>query len=646
MSTIRSVWGWLRGGGKRRAPGHVPKARPRPARSRLSLEPLEDRSLPSVTLFPIPTANSQPEGITRGPDGNLYFAEIHAIGRITPGGQITEFRQGLAPDSEPVEITAGPDGNVWFTEGVTDRIGRITPAGVITEFAVPGTGGRQVFVDGITAGPDGNLWFTEQGGAIGRITPTGIVAVFPTNSVGTLPSQPSLISAGPDGNLWWTDTAGFVGRITPTGVITKFAAGITDPINSEPFGITAGPDGNMWFTESGTDRIGRITPAGVITEFSTGLTTNSVPAQIVAAPDGNLWFAEVGLGQLGRITTAGVVTEFSAAFPAGSAPGEIAVGPDGNIWFTQLGGNQIGRFDLPGTPPPAQGGPTTAALQSSLTAAVVGQAETLTATVTSPGGAPTGSVTFLDGNAVLGTAPVNADGQAKLTVALGVGAHTLTASFAGTGGFTGSVSPATAVTVNRAATGIALGSSLNAAVAGQAVTFTAAVFPVAPGGGTPTGTVTFKDGAAVLGTVAIGPTGVAQFTTSFATAGGHAITAVYSGDPNFVDSSQTIIEQVNAPATHKATATALLASANPVAAWQAVTFTATVRDPAGTGTPTGTVTFFLGSVAVATVQLDANGQAHLTGFFTGKGTFTLAAVYNGDAIFATSSSQSLIEQVI
>src|SRR5262249_30671121 len=158
--------------------------------------------------------------------------------------------------------------------------------------------------------------------------------------------------------------------------------------------------------ESGTDRIGRITPAGVITEFATGITAHSVPAQIVAGPDGNLWFSEVGLGQLGRITTAGAVTEFSAAFPAGSAPGEIAVGPDGKIWFTQLGGTQMGRFDLRGTPPLAQGGPTAAALQSSLATAVVGQAETLTATVTSQGGVPTGTVTFKEGNTVLGTAPV------------------------------------------------------------------------------------------------------------------------------------------------------------------------------------------------------------------------------------------------
>jgi virginiamycin B lyase len=191
----------LRGGERRRAS----TARPRPANSWLSLESLDDRSLPSVTQFPIPTPGAEPIGITRGPDGNLWFAELHAIGRITPAGVVTEYSQGLSSDSEPVEIAAGPDGNLWFTEGSSDRIGRITPAGVITEFTIPNTGGRQVFVDGITAGPDGNMWFTEQAGAIGRITPAGIVTVFPTNVAGSSFSEPSLITAGRDGNLWWAD---------------------------------------------------------------------------------------------------------------------------------------------------------------------------------------------------------------------------------------------------------------------------------------------------------------------------------------------------------------------------------------------------------------------------------------------------------
>src|SRR5262249_50879686 len=89
----------------------------------------------------------------------------------------------------------------------------------------------------------------------------------------------------------------------------------------------------------------------------------------------------------------------------------------------------------------------------------------------------------------------------------------------------------------------------------QAVTFTATVAAVAPGAGTPTGTVTFKDGTVVLGTFAVGPDGTATFTTSFATAGGHVITAVYNGDANFAGSSQALTEQVNAAATPGVTAT-------------------------------------------------------------------------------------------
>src|SRR5262249_44061076 len=161
---------------------------------------------------------------------------------------------------------------------------------------------------------------------------------------------------------------------------------------------------------------------------------------------------------------------------------------------------------------------------------------------------------------------------------------------------------------NPAATTVALRSSVNPAVTGQAVTFTATVAAVAPGAGTPTGTVTFKDGNGVLGTVAVGTGGAATFTTSFAVAGGHAITALYSGDAAFVGSSQAFTEQVNAP-TRKGTTTSLLASANPAVVGRAVTFTATVRDPSGTGTPTGTVTFFVGNTVVARVTLDAKGQA-------------------------------------
>ncbi|MCJ7670457.1 MAG: hypothetical protein MUP67_00200, partial [Acidimicrobiia bacterium] len=110
------------------------------------------------------TPGASRQGITAGPDGNLWFISNFGtlIGRITPTGEITELSSGL-PDfggsSGPADLTAGPAGNLWFTDRAQTRIGRITPTGEVTEFSAGIT--PESGLDSITAGPDGNLWFTE-----------------------------------------------------------------------------------------------------------------------------------------------------------------------------------------------------------------------------------------------------------------------------------------------------------------------------------------------------------------------------------------------------------------------------------------------------------------------------------------------------
>ena len=43
-------------------------------------------------------------------------------------GVVTQFSAGITPNSQPQEITAGPDGNLWFTDvGTTAAIGMINP---------------------------------------------------------------------------------------------------------------------------------------------------------------------------------------------------------------------------------------------------------------------------------------------------------------------------------------------------------------------------------------------------------------------------------------------------------------------------------------------------------------------------------------
>src|SRR5258708_19006254 len=85
---------------------------------------------------------------------------------------------------------------------------------------------------------------------------------------------------------------------------------------------------------------------------------------------------------------------------------------------------------------------------------------------------------------------------------------------------------------NKADTTTTVTSSQNPSTLGQPVTFTATVSAVAPGSGTPTGTVTFLDGGSPIGTGTLSG-GVATFTTSALAQGNHTITTSYGGDGNF-----------------------------------------------------------------------------------------------------------------
>ena len=86
--------------------------------------------------------------------------------------------------------------------------------------------------------------------------------------------------------------------------------------------------------------------------------------------------------------------------------------------------------------------------------------------------------------------------------------------------------------------------SLNPAVAGNTITFTAQVQANGPGAGTPTGSITFKDITTILGAATLNGTGLATFTTSALVVGTHAISASYAGDTNFLSSFSPDIAEV------------------------------------------------------------------------------------------------------
>lgn len=258
-------------------------------------------STASGSMFSIPSLSGPAAGVAVA-GGYAWLTEPGAnrIARVDAFGFVTEF--SLPGGAKPEGITAGPDGNVWFTEaGGRGAIAMISPAGAVTPYTAGLTINSQP--TGITTGPDGNLWFTELGnkGRIGKITPSGVITEYAAGL--TTNSQPTEVAAGPDGNVWFTETAnpGRIGKITPSGTITEYSTGLT--ANRQPTGITAGPGGALWFTEAGNPgAIGWITPQGLISQVTTP-SINSQPDAIAQASNGGLWFTEDGNhGKLGELT--------------------------------------------------------------------------------------------------------------------------------------------------------------------------------------------------------------------------------------------------------------------------------------------------------------------------------------------------------
>lgn len=326
-----------------RRPGNPAAA----SRRRLALETLEDRSLLAsiVELATLPTANAAPTGITRSPDGSVWFTQKNAnkLGRISAAGALTEYAIPTA-NSAPEQITASPNGYVWFTERSGRKIGRIHQSGgAIAEFRLPGYGESPT---AITTRPDGTVWFAsvEQPSVarLGRISAAGVITKLPSANTSAVITD---LEGGPDGHLWvtrvsaqWGDS---VSRVNTSGSGSwthyKLTAG------SSPQSITVGPDNKLWFTEKNANKVGTMTTAGALTEFALG--PNRGPQEIVTGPDGALWFTEKAGNAIGRITTAGAVTEYAVP-TGGSQPHAILFGPDANLWFTEQNGNRIGKVVL------------------------------------------------------------------------------------------------------------------------------------------------------------------------------------------------------------------------------------------------------------------------------------------------------------
>jgi sugar lactone lactonase YvrE len=294
--------------------------------------------------------------------------------------------------------------------------------------------------------------------------------------------------------------------------------------------------------------------------------------------------------------------------------------------------------------------PTSMTLVSGSNPGVYTQPITFTATIASDNAAPTGTITFQNGTTVIGSAPIiangaTASGTATLTLSnLPLGNSSIVATYAGDTNHLNSQSNTIGQQVLQAAS-VVVTSSNPSSVAETNVVFTADVAGVRDL--LPTGTVTFKDGAAVLGTSAVSAaagtaaaTGVASFPISTLSPGAHSIVASYSGDTNYQPGNSPAFTQTVIVAN---TSVSLASSSNPATFGTALTFTSNVTGTGGS--VTGTVTFMDGNTAIGKVAINGSGAATLTTTTLAPGQHTITAVYSGDANNQPNTSSVLQQQV-
>ena len=507
-------------------------------------------------------------------------------------------------------ITAAYSGDVNFHAGSASLI-QFVHAGAsttrVTSSVNPSTPGQSVTftatVSGASGTPTGQVTFQDG---------TTVLAQAPVNSSGVVSFTTANLAAGSH-----TVTATYASDTNFAASSGSVVQSVQTGANSTTTTVSSSPNPSVFgqlvtFTSTTTSSSG--TPAGTVT-FTEGTTVWA--SNVAVDSSGHASFSTSGLA-VGSHT-------ITAAFTGASG------------WSNSSGS---------GAPQVVNTAATSVTLGSSANPSVYGQTVTLTATVTatSPGsGVPTGTVTFKNGSSTLGSGNLNGSGVATLnTSTLGAGSASLTAVYGGSASFSGSTSPVLNQTINMDGTSTALTSSPNPSSLNQSVTFTATVTANAPGSGVPTGTVTFKNGGATLGTGTLNSSGVAMFSTSALPLGPNSITASYGGDTNFSGSASGALTQT---VNNNGTVTAVTSSANPSVFSQSVTFTATVTAPSGSGTPTGSVTFKNGSTTLGTSSVGANGQATLGISTLAVGAASITATYSGDANFTGSTSGTLTQTV-
>ncbi|WP_198152082.1 Ig-like domain repeat protein [Granulicella tundricola] len=445
------------------------------------------------------------------------------------------------------------------------------------------------------------------------------------------------------------------GTATGSTTFTLNAAGtITFKVNCFPSDQNFTCDG----TQQTTTQVAHVTPVVTLTLNPSVLTTgtpttlNAVVATTGGiAPTGNVQFFDNG-------TQLGTGNAPNATLPNITlAPGTVH-----SLYATYVGDDNYNLANSNTVTPTVSSVATTTNVTVNPTAPVFGQALMLNVTVVPTavinGTQPTGTLTIAGAGTTF-TAPVTGGTATVKLPALPIGNYTVTTAYGGdtvyaasTGNpvtftvgatvgalmtdlqppsFTTNSTSTLTVTVTLPNNGqLPAGSTFQASILTIGSAVSTGIFTINNGGNTGTGQVIIPAPIAGSYTLQITCPNNASFTC---TAANIAITSTSTSGP--------------APSKGLATTTTLAAVPNPPVAGQSVALTATVQAPTlGSTAISGTVTFYDGLTPLsgAVIVTVANNIATATtnATLSTSPNHTLTAIYSGDTVYATSTSNGIV----
>jgi hypothetical protein len=461
-------------------------------------------------------------------------------------------------------------------------------------------------VSGAGATPTGTVTFQDGGTAISGCGTAGVV----TLSGGVATCTVSYRTAGPH-----TITAPYSGDSNY----------MSAPGNSVSETVSQGTP---------TDTVSSSPASGVVGQAVTYTATVGGPG---ATPTGSVTFMDggtpiSGCGSSGVVTLSGGVVTCTVTYStAGSHTITAPYSGDGN--YMSVTGNSVSETVSQATP--------TDTVSSSQNPVPANTQVTYKATVAGAGATPTGTVTFKDGGTPIagcGTSGVVtlSSGVASCSVTYAAtGSHTITAAYSGDGNYT-SVAGNTLAQAVGWTSATALTSNYNPIAVNASVTFTATA---SGSNGTPTGSVTFKDGGTVItscgtnGVVTLSA-GVATCTVSYTAAATHSITSTYGGSATYMSSTSTTLSQVVSTDSNTLTQAA---PNTPKSLKDSFTGTASASTPVTVYYCTGSVTSCTSSSSsyVGSLTATPSGSTWTTATVTlSKGTAYTSQAYQTDPLGA------------